>query len=278
MTDAPEPPPPEPAPPPPPASAPTSPLAGRPAWLPFAIGAAALVAIALVALALRGGDGQQQDTYTVEAYTPAEPLMTASERVLGHDQPDADSPTIVMFGQGVALNVTGRVARGVGNEWLAVGWNERTVFVRLQDAVTGDGAPPAPIVRERQPEEEQKPEEEDEADKPEDNGNVEAPVAMGGTLDAGDVIWIRQPGGRDFARHYPQRALEDGQSGRVVLDCVIGGSGRLVCAVEQESPLGYGFGRAALGISRQARVQQTLRNGESAVGRHLRFPMAFQAG
>jgi protein TonB len=123
----------------------------------------------------------------------------------------------------------------------------------------------------KEPEEEEKPDEEEVAVFP------EVPVS-GGTLDIGDVDWIREPSSRDFARFFPQRALDDGQSGRVTLDCGIRGNGRLDCGVASEDPPGYGFGGAAVSISRQLRVQTTLRDGSPASGRRLRLPLSFRAG
>jgi TonB family protein len=188
------------------------------------------------------------------------------------------SPVIVMFGQGVTLNVSGRVQRGLGNYWYAISWNEQTAYVRIQDVVAGSGAPPSPIVRERRPQEEDEEEELKPGEEtPEEEQVVEAPSSGGGALGAGDVNWVREPSARDFARFYPNEALDKGESGNVVLSCIIGGSGRLACAVASESPSGVGFGSAAIGISRQLRVRTQLPDGSSAEGRELRLPLAFRA-
>lgn len=283
MTDVPEPPsapPPEPPPQPAPESAPppASPPQ-RPPWLPIAIGVAAVVILGLGFLAYRSmTGGAAQDAYTVEAYAPQTELITASERVTGYEAPDLASPQAVTFGAGVTLNVTGRVSRGLGNDWYAVAWNGRTVFVRTADAVAGAGAPPPPVVREEEPEEEVKEDEKPDAlEEPDEEEVAEAPAPSWG-LEISDVNWIREPSSRDFARYFPRRALDQGQSGRVTLDCVISGNGRLDCSVAQESPSGYGFGEAALDISRQARVRPTLPDGSPAAGRHLRLPLSFRAG
>lgn len=253
---------------------------GRPSWLVVAIAAALAVAL-LAGFAVwrmqNAGDGEA--AYVVEPYTPPSELISAHERARGHATPDASSAVLVEFGAGVTLSVTGRVARGLGNDWYAVGWNERTVFVRQQDARPGSGAPPAPIIRERKPEElieevEVKPDPLGEEEEP----VTEAPFAPSGVLSMGDVRWVRAPNARDFARYYPDRALDSGVSGSVTLDCIIGGGGRLACSVASENPQGYGFGRAAINISRQVRVDTTLPGGGSAAGRNLILPLSFRAG
>lgn len=252
----------------------------RPPWLPILIGVGA--AVLLIAALLVWGPrmfGGDPNAYTIETYAPTTELISARERVPGYEAPDAASPVAVQFGAGVTLHVTGRVARGIGNDWYAVAWNERTVFVRQADVVEGSGAPPAPVVREEEPEPEVV------EDKPEDKLPTQDEIvdafpepAPTYGLEISDVSWIREPTSRDFARYFPRRALDQGQSGRVVLDCLIGDNGRLSCSVAQESPSGYGFGQAGMNISRQLRVQSRLPNGSPAAGRRLRLPLSFQAG
>ena len=281
MTDAPEPPS---APPPEqqqkPEAAPVPAPAQRPPWLPIAIGVAAAVVLGLGFLVYRSlSGGAVRDAYTVEAYTPQTELITASERVPGYEAPDAASQQAVTFGAGVTLNVTGRVSRGLGGDWFAVTWNDRTVFVRQSDAVTGEGAPPTVAEREEEPEEEIREDDKpNPLEEPDGEQNVaEAPAPSWG-LEISDVSWVREPNSRDFARYFPRRALDQGQSGSVTLDCVIGGNGGLNCSVAQESPSGYGFGDAALSIARNSRVRSTLPDGSPAAGRHLRLPLSFRAG
>ena len=268
-----------PAPPPPQAPAQAGAARGAP-WIPIAIIAAIVVALIIGVFAWRslsGGGSEQESTYVVQPYTPTTELITSRDRVEARAEPDASSRVVVIFGQGVTLNVSGRVQRGLGNDWYVVNWNNQTAFVRVQDVVPGSGAPPAPIVRERLPEEEEDKEEEKPDDEltEEEEQVVQAP--SGGALGVGDVNWVREPSARDFARYFPNEALEEGQSGNVTLSCIIGGSGRLACSVASESPGGYGFGDAAIGISRQLRVRTTLPDGTSAEGREMRLPLSFRA-
>jgi TonB family protein len=269
------------APPPPPAaprmSAPPA-RAKRGSAVPV-IAAAVVVALALGGFLLaRSGllsGAPVEDAYTVAAYTPPQPLVSARERVLAYAQPSASSPVVVMFGAGAELDVQGRVSLGLGNDWYQIAWNGQTAFVRQQDAVAGGEAPPGIAERvEPEEEEEVKP---GEDEKPETVAMAEFPPLPPAQFDLSSVRWIREPNARDFARFYPERALDQGRSGRVVLDCVVGGNGRLDCSVAEENPPGWGFGAAAVSIARQTRIDPTGPDGRSVAGEHLRLPLAFRA-
>lgn len=247
-------------------------------WTLILVVAGVVLALVIGVFAWRAvsSHGPQEETYVVQPYAPTTELITARDRVEARAEPDANARIVVIYGQGVTLNVSGRVQRGLAGDWYAIAWNNQTAFVRTQDVVPGSGAPPAPVVRERRPEPE-----EEEAQKPEELTDQGEPApqapSSGGALGVGDVSWAREPNARDFARFFPDRALDDGQSGNVTLSCIIGGSGRLACSVASESPPGYGFGQAAIGISRQLRVRTRLPDGSSAEGRELRLPLSFRA-
>jgi TonB family protein len=216
--------------------------------------------------------------YTVQPFTPQTEIVTASEHVMAHAQPDIASPGVVMFGQGVTINVNGRVSRGLGDDWYAITWNNQRAFVRVADAAAGSGAPPAPAEHQVQQPREVKPEEADEPDVA-DNDLPAIPDEPQSSIgrELHNVDWIRAPSARDFARYFPDRALEQGRSGRVVLDCTAEASGRLDCSVSEESPRGLRFGEAALAISRQVRLQPTQADGRSVAGGHLTLPLNFRA-
>ena len=284
----PEPPPPPPPPPvaeratpapAPPRPAPSrAPPAKRGSAVPV-IAAAVVVALALGGfLLVRSGllsGTPAEDAYTVAAYTPPQPLVSVRERVLAYAQPNASSPVVVMFGAGAELDVQGRVSLGLGNDWYQIAWNGQTAFVRQQDAVSGGEAPPGIAERAEPEEDEEAKPEEDE--KPETVAMAEFPPLPPAQFDLSSVRWIREPNARDFARFYPERALDQGRSGRVVLDCVVGGNGRLDCSVADENPPGWGFGEAAVSIARQTRIDPTGPDGRSVAGEHLRLPLAFRA-
>ncbi len=266
-------------PPPPPPQASAPPAAPTVSSRVFVIAAVVVIVLALGGYFLaRSGllsGGQVEVAYSVAAYTPAQPLVSARERVLGHAQPDAASPVVVMFGAGAALDVQGRVSRGLGDDWYQVAWNGQIAFVRQQDTAVGGEAPPG--IAERPEPEEEEDARPGEDEKPEEAVIAEFPPLPPAEFDLSTVRWIRQPNARDFARYYPERALDQGRSGRVVLDCVVAGSGRLDCSVAEENPPGWGFGDAAVNIARQTRVDPTGPDGRSVAGEHLRLPLVFRA-
>ncbi len=83
---------------------------------------------------------------------------------------------------------------------------------------------------------------------------------------------------QEAASHYPATAAQQLVSGRVTLACIIGEGGRLACEVEQEAPLYWEFGQAALAISTEWRVSQRTLTGESTLGGRLRRTLVFEPG
>lgn len=216
------------------------------------------------------------DAYTVQPYTPPSQLISAGDHVLAHARPDLTSPGVVMFGPGVALTITGRVSRGFGGDWYAIAWNGRSAFIRQEDAIAGAATAPPPTA----PHVAAPPHEEAKPDVAEDGGfpTLDTPApATAGPVELSGVRWASRPGRRDFERAYPQRALYASQSGHVTLDCVASGSGALDCSVAVELPRGYGFGRAAMDLSRQFRLQPTTADGRSVAGGHIQVPVEFRA-
>ena len=83
--------------------------------------------------------------------------------------------------------------------------------------------------------------------------------------------WLRQP--RDLGVYYPSRALARDITGTVMLNCVVEVSGALNCVVESETPANWGFGQAALRISRDYRMVPALRDGRAVEARYrMRVP------
>jgi TonB family protein len=89
--------------------------------------------------------------------------------------------------------------------------------------------------------------------------------------------WMELPSGANFAKYYPRAALQAGQEGRAVLNCLVREDGSLRCAIEQEEPEGAGFGPAALGISQSFRVAPAI-DGHPTSGKRVRVPVSFRLG
>jgi protein TonB len=96
------------------------------------------------------------------------------------------------------------------------------------------------------------------------------PVATGPS-EITNPRWLRQP--RDLASYYPGRALAREIGGQVLLDCLVDVNGALDCSVVTETPVNWGFGQAALRISRDYRMVPALRAGQAVQGRYrMRVP------
>jgi protein TonB len=92
------------------------------------------------------------------------------------------------------------------------------------------------------------------------------------------AVWLQRPGARDFDRFYPDRAREREQEGRVTLDCLVSGDGRISCTVISEEPSGWGFGDAAVRISRSFRMAAQTSDGRPTTGGRIRVPITFRLG
>lgn len=88
-------------------------------------------------------------------------------------------------------------------------------------------------------------------------------------------VWLARPTAADVAIFYPERALVRELPGSARLDCVVRDDGSLTCSVQSESPAGYGFGEAALGIAQSFRMAPRLDDGSATEGRHVSVPLVF---
>ncbi|MEQ1619726.1 MAG: TonB family protein [Terricaulis sp.] len=64
--------------------------------------------------------------------------------------------------------------------------------------------------------------------------------------------------------------------GDVSLDCLVSAEGRLDCAIVSEDPTGFGFGEAALRISRSFRMALMTLDGVPAAGGRYRMRIPFR--
>lgn len=90
--------------------------------------------------------------------------------------------------------------------------------------------------------------------------------------------WLSRPTGDQLADAYPQRALLAGKSGVVSLACTVLATGALAdCGVAEETPAGWGFGKAALGLTKRFRLSPRLEDGSPVGGAMIRIPIRFSA-
>jgi len=92
------------------------------------------------------------------------------------------------------------------------------------------------------------------------------------------MVWLQRPSSQDFNRYYPSRAMEREQEGRVMLDCLVSADGRIACSVISEDPTGWGFGEAAIRISRNFRAAAQTSDGRATTGGRTRVPITFRLG
>src|SRR5262249_41699713 len=140
-----------------------------------------------------GSTPSTADNYTVEPYKPPAQLVSANDRVIAYAKPDQHSLAVMMFGKSLALNVTGKVSRGLGNDWYAIDINGSTAFGRQQDAIAGTPvAPPitAPRIAPLPPREDTTTMT-DEGDT--ETGEPSPPPAQSGPPDLTGVRWMNRP-------------------------------------------------------------------------------------
>jgi protein TonB len=89
--------------------------------------------------------------------------------------------------------------------------------------------------------------------------------------------WEKFPDGRTFRAFYPKAARESRVEGRVTMHCSVLATGALTrCSTVDESPTGWGFGDAALGMASAFRMKRVTPSGQSVAGGTIAIPMVFQ--
>lgn len=88
--------------------------------------------------------------------------------------------------------------------------------------------------------------------------------------------WRRRPTAENLVAVWPTKAFEQGLEGQTTLECIVTPQGSLSdCVVMTESPLGAGFGGAALALTPQFTFWPAQRNGQ-AVASSIRIPITFR--
>lgn len=93
-----------------------------------------------------------------------------------------------------------------------------------------------------------------------------APAAPSEPVVITSAVWIERP--RNPERYYPRDAFMRGIAGEVVLDCDVDVAGRLSCVVTSETPVGQGFGDAALRIAGAHVMRPAMQDGTPVRGRY----------
>ncbi len=87
--------------------------------------------------------------------------------------------------------------------------------------------------------------------------------------------WERQPSAEQLMRAYPDRALRAEVGGLTRLNCLVQPNGRVAdCRLTGETPDGYGFGRAAQGLTRYFQISPRTVDG-AAVGSRVNIAIRF---
>ncbi len=91
-----------------------------------------------------------------------------------------------------------------------------------------------------------------------------------------DPNWLSRPSAEELNREYPERALTMGKTGVAFLDCTVTASGALAgCSVASETPAGFGFGSAALRLSKLFKMSPRTEDGLPVGGASVHIPLRF---
>ncbi len=89
--------------------------------------------------------------------------------------------------------------------------------------------------------------------------------------------WLSRPDARAMAQYYPERAQRLGKSGSATINCTVAANGTISsCSVVSETPDNYGFGAAALKLSRFFKMKPQMVDGQAIAGGTVVVPIQFR--